>query len=446
MSDGDNTTVTLSFVQLFDDPLTPVTGGVRSTLTGTLDAVVVFPALSAIEALVVSALPSPVIRPLAGCVDGSIPDSASTPDHPIATSPLYQPFPLADVVGVPVRVGAVLSMLMPETPALAELSALSTAVPATDWFAPSVESTTVPPPVQDLMPESASAQMSETVTLELFQPAAFAAGAALPVMVGFALSSLTTAAPVPLLPSLSVAVAFFVTPEVLVFAFTLSEAGVGPEPIPEPASVADQARPTLALFQPAAFAAGDRAAVTTGPVLSSVNDACKELVWPVHFPCGLTLGEADTVTAWAPSPAPAVVVKVQLVLVATDWSCAVNAPATSTHLVSLLVTTVRVSAPPCFAYVVPPDETVPVPPVKVALVTLDPKAGAALSIAATTAPDAITESQPRVRPSRIRTRLVELPLEARMKTSGDCDARVRHLCPPEVCCVEKTSSIPRSWG
>ncbi|RXZ68195.1 hypothetical protein [Agromyces albus] len=422
MSDGDKTTVTRSFVQLFDDPLTPVTGAVRSTFTGTLDAVVVFPALSAIEALVVSALPSPVIRPSAGCVDGSIPDSASTPDHPIATSPWYQPLPLADVVGVPVRVGAVLSMLMPETPALAELSALSTAVPATDWFAPSVESTTVPPPVQDLTPESASAQMSETVTSELFQPAAFAAGATFPVTVGLVSSSFTTTAPVPMLPSLSLAVAFFVTPAV--FEFTLSVAGVGPVPIPEPASVADQVIPTSALFHPAALAAGARAAVTIGPALSRVNDACKELVCPVHFPCGLKFGEADTVTAWAPLPAPAVVVKLQFVLAVPDWSCAVIAPATSTHFVSVLVMTVSVNAPPCFAYSVPPDETVPVPPVKVALVTLDAKAGTAPSIAATTAPDAITASQPRVRPSRTRTRLVEMPLEARMRTSGNSGVRV----------------------
>jgi hypothetical protein len=37
-----------------------------------------------------------------------------------------------------------------------------------------------------------------------------------------------------------------------------------------PESVADHVIPTLDLFQPAALAAGASAAVTTGPVLSSV--------------------------------------------------------------------------------------------------------------------------------------------------------------------------------
>jgi hypothetical protein len=106
-----------------------------------------------------------------------------------------------------------------------------------------------------------------------------------------------------------------------------------------------------------------------------------------------------------------VVVNVQFDFAVADVACAVNAPATSTHWVSLLVMTVSVRAPPCFAYSVPPDEVVPAPPVKVALVTLDAKAGATLSIADTTAstdPNATMASQPR--PSLKRTRLVEMPL------------------------------------
>ena len=55
----------------------------------------------------------------------------------MVTSPLYQPLPLAAVVGLPVRVGAVLSTLMPPTVVLAELPAASTAVPSSDWSVPS---------------------------------------------------------------------------------------------------------------------------------------------------------------------------------------------------------------------------------------------------------------------------------------------------------------------
>ena len=86
----------------------------------------------------------------------------------------------------------------------------------------------------------------------------------------------------------------------------------------------------------------------------------------------LKFGEAATVKAWAPSPAGAVVVNVQFDLAVDDvWRGSVAAPVTSTHLVSLAVTTVSVSAAPCLAYSVPPTDTVPAPPVKTALVTLE---------------------------------------------------------------------------
>jgi hypothetical protein len=134
-----------------------------------------------------------------------------------------------------------------------------------------------------------------------------------------------------------------------VFAFTLSVAGVGVEATPEPASLADQVIPTFALFQPAALGTGARTAVTAGPVLSSVYEPWAVLDEPVHFPCTLTFGEAAAVTPWAPFPVPAVVVNVQLILAVGDVRVAVIAPVTSTHWVSLLVMTVRVSAPPCFA-------------------------------------------------------------------------------------------------
>lgn len=123
------------------------------------------------------------------------PDSASETFHPMDTSPRYHPLPLAAVVGVPVRLGAVLSMLISLTPALFVLSALSTAVPATDWSRPSVDTATLPPPVQALMPDSTSEQVKPTVTSVLFQPAPFAAGFRVALIVGAALSSFTCTCP-----------------------------------------------------------------------------------------------------------------------------------------------------------------------------------------------------------------------------------------------------------
>src|SRR5437870_5071659 len=112
-----------------------------------------------------------------------------------------------------------------------------------------------------------SLQLNETVTSLLFQPLALAAGLRLPAIVGACLSSLTVTEPLPTLPTRSVAVDVWV---VVPFWFSDSVAGVGPLATPEPASVALQVTVTLALFQPAALAAGVSAAVTVGPVLSRV--------------------------------------------------------------------------------------------------------------------------------------------------------------------------------
>ena len=136
------------------------------------------------------------------------------------------------------------------------------------------------------MPERASEHVSETVTFELFQPNAFAAGLPLPAIVGFVLSSLIGTLPVPVFPSRSVAVAVFVVPSVS--AVTVSVAGVGPLATPEPASVADQVIVTSLLRHPPALSAGETVGVTTGPVLSSTYEACIEPSLPVHF-CWLSL-------------------------------------------------------------------------------------------------------------------------------------------------------------
>lgn len=97
----------------------------------------------------------------------------------------------------------------------------------------------------------------------------------------------------------------------------------------------------------------------------------------------LNFTEAVAVTACAPSPEPAVVVNVQEDFAVLDCWWPVKAPATSTHWVSLLVVTVSVSAPPCLANTEPPTLTVPAPPEKTALVTLEAEAVGALSIAIT---------------------------------------------------------------
>src|SRR6266511_505446 len=114
----------------------------------------------------------------------------------MTTFPLYQPAPFGLLVVAPLSVGAVLSMSMLPTVAVAELSALSTAVPVTDWFAPLA--VFVVGPLHDLMPETLSEQVKLTVTSVLFQPFAFAAGLREPVTVGVCLSSLIVTDPVPL--------------------------------------------------------------------------------------------------------------------------------------------------------------------------------------------------------------------------------------------------------
>src|SRR6266536_4173062 len=127
-------TVTLVLFQ-FAGAVALVVGAVLSILTaGLLVAVVVLPALSDTEALAVRPLPSPLMV-LSARTEPARPDSASDAVQWMVTLPWYQPAAFGAVVGAPLRVGATLSILMPLTVALALLSALSTAVPVTAWFA-----------------------------------------------------------------------------------------------------------------------------------------------------------------------------------------------------------------------------------------------------------------------------------------------------------------------
>src|SRR3954447_17273288 len=160
-----------------------ITGPLRSILMPLADSDVELPALS--ETLTGPAPrwePSPVMTSSAGEVAGSIPDNPSMAVQWIATSPRYHPAPLASVVGAPLKAGAVRSMLMSLTVVSLVLPAPSSAVPSTDWPAPSFSSVTGG--VQPAMPDSASEQSKVTVTGVLFQPKPLGSGRRLPVMVG----------------------------------------------------------------------------------------------------------------------------------------------------------------------------------------------------------------------------------------------------------------------
>src|SRR5437764_137417 len=141
-----------------------------------------FPARSDTEAVAVRAAPSPVMVLLAGQVP-SMPDRPGWSAHVQATLTLllYQPKPLGPAVGAPDRVGGVLSILMPDTVVLALLSALSVAVPTTDWLAPSVLLVTgahelLRPEARPPSTGAGSAQAKLTITSPLFQPLMLAPG------------------------------------------------------------------------------------------------------------------------------------------------------------------------------------------------------------------------------------------------------------------------------
>src|SRR6476620_10616613 len=104
-------------------------------LNVSLVTTVVLPARSLTAAVAVSPVPLSVITVSAG--QAAMPESASLHVQWIVTSPLYQSLPFALVVGAPVIVGAVSSMLMPVSPTPAELPAASVTDPVAVWLAPS---------------------------------------------------------------------------------------------------------------------------------------------------------------------------------------------------------------------------------------------------------------------------------------------------------------------
>src|SRR5919202_4883657 len=267
----------------------------------------VLPALS-VAVAVKEKVPTPLalppvtvsLQPLA-----SMPEKPSVAVHDAAGTPprVYTP-PLA--MPLMAMAGLSVSMLIGLTVVVATLSALSVAVPLTDWLAPLVLSVTplltaVAPvpvtPVQVWIPDCtapASAQVNFTVTGALYQPLAFGPVVAAPVMVGAVLSSLTVSASLPRLVATSSAWALMAcamvsvphsasqTKVLLSGVVTVPPAGVpvasgAPHltvvlstPEPRSSSNAVNFTSTLALVQPAALSFGVVTFLMVGAMLSNL--------------------------------------------------------------------------------------------------------------------------------------------------------------------------------
>jgi hypothetical protein len=168
-----------------------ITGAVLSIFTAGEENVEVLPARSVAVTAPATAAPSVVRdRGLATGIVLCIPERLSATVNGTDTLLLFHPAALGVGAGDPnVTAGGVLSMLMPETAAaLLLLPALSVHVPEADWPAPSEASGTGA--VHPAIPDRLSLPAKLTVTVVLFQPAALAAGAALPDAVGGVLSTL----------------------------------------------------------------------------------------------------------------------------------------------------------------------------------------------------------------------------------------------------------------
>jgi hypothetical protein len=167
------------------------TGGVLSIFNAGEVNVAVLPALSVTVTEPVSPVPSLVT--VSGLAPGFVlctPERLSVTVNGIDTLLLFQPAAFGAGVGESkVTLGGVLSILIPKTVAVVLLlPALSVHVPLADCPAPSEGSGTGA--VHPARPDRLSLPVKLTVTVVLFQPAAFAAGAALPFAVGGVLSML----------------------------------------------------------------------------------------------------------------------------------------------------------------------------------------------------------------------------------------------------------------
>ncbi|WP_155992192.1 hypothetical protein [Nocardioides sp. URHA0032] len=214
-------------------------------------------------------------------------------------------------------------------------------------------------------------------------------------MDGFALSMRTSTVPVPVLPSLSVAVDVLVT---MPFDDSVLEAGDGPDATPAPASAADQVSVVLARFQPFVLADGLSVGVSTGPVLSEVYDTCTVVVPPLQLPLPwLKLGDTPTLKFCTLSPAAAVPLNVQDVLEEVEVVVPVNPVGGVMHFAPSGVLTVRISAAPDLANRTLPVVAVPAPPLNAAVGAVAAEAGTTAAAPSTVAAAAVTANSARPR-------------------------------------------------
>src|SRR2546423_441965 len=162
------------------------------------------------------------------------------------------------------RAGAVLSMLIEATVALALLSALSVQVPVADWLAPSVR-VVAAGGLPAARPLRLSAQLKLTATSALYQPLALGARSGLPLIVG-AVASRLIVTDWPLVPPLLVAVQVKVVPAVSVVML------VGPQPFcdvtDDSGSTTVQLTATLLVYQPLFPNVPTMCGVMTGALVS----------------------------------------------------------------------------------------------------------------------------------------------------------------------------------
>src|SRR5271163_1427816 len=175
-------------------------GGVLSRFTMTF-AVAVFPALSVAVPLTVWLAAS--VETVMGAGQVAMPEPESEQVNVTVTLELFQPLALGAGAATAVMAGGVLSIFTDKV-AEAVLPALSVTDPVTG-VVPSV-ATVMGAGQVPAIPESASEQVNVTVTLELFQPLALAAGDCTAVITGGVLSRLTVTLVVAVKPVVSVAV------------------------------------------------------------------------------------------------------------------------------------------------------------------------------------------------------------------------------------------------
>src|SRR3954449_1877790 len=159
------------------------------------------------------------------------------------------------------------------------------------------------------MPERASSPSKETVTSSEYQPAAFAFRSGAPVIVGGALSMLTVAVPVMLLPALSVAVpvTFCALPSVVTVCGSVQS--FRPDSVVW--SAHEKLTATSVLFQPLAFCSGDWLGVMLGEERSTLTVKA----WAASLLPALSTDQYFTV--WTPS-APTVTVSPLVGVVASS--------------------------------------------------------------------------------------------------------------------------------